>query len=111
MREGVFGFVRDPVCLGQGGVRADVEFGLGVQPVPDPSHPDSADPGDSGNCGQRRFGGVHESGVHAVHQAAEYVAGGGPQDGKDGDRDDQPHDRVGQREAEGNAAGTHQHRQ
>lgn len=78
VREGVFGFVCDPVCLGQGGVRADVEFCLGVQPVSDPPHPDSADTRDSGLCGQRQFGGVYESGVHAVHQAAEYVAGGGP---------------------------------
>jgi len=107
----VFGFVRDPVCLGQGDFRADIEFGLGVQPVPDPSHSDAADADDSGLCGQRRFGSVHEGGVHAVHQSAEYVAGGDPQDGKDGDRDDQPDDRVGQREAEGDATRPHQHRQ
>ena len=40
----------------------DVEFGVGVQPVPDPAHLDAAHAFHAGLGGQRRFGGVDESG-------------------------------------------------
>ena len=66
---------------------------------------------DTGFGGQRGFGGVDELGVDAVHEAAEHVADGGAQHGQDGDRDEQPDDGVGEREAKRDTASTEQHGQ
>ena len=53
-------------------------------------------------------GGVDEIRVHSIHQATEHISGCGAQHGEDGQGDDQPHDGVGQREAEGDPARTEQ---
>jgi len=58
MREFMFGVVRDVVCFSQAEFRVDVEFGVGVQVVPDPARPDTAHGFDPGPGGQRVFGGI-----------------------------------------------------
>jgi hypothetical protein len=96
MGQSVLGFVRDAVGIGEAGGGVDVEFGVGVQAVSDPSHLHAADFGDAGFGGQCGFGGVHKGGVHSVHEAAEHIAHGGAQNGEDGDGNQQANNGVGQ---------------
>ena len=49
--------------------------------------------------------------VDGVHQPVEHLAGGAAQHGEDGDRDDQPDDRVGPLEPEPHADGAERHGQ
>ena len=109
--EGVFGLVGDSVCVSESHGGVDVEFGLGVQPVADPPHLHVSYAGNARFCCECRLGGVHQRGVDAVHESAEHIASGGPEDGEDSHGDDQPDDRVGKREAECDSSGTQQHRQ
>ncbi len=67
--------------------------------------------GDAACGGECGFGGVNEGGVHAVHQAAQYVSDRGPQDSQDGDGDEQTDEWVGQWEAECCASGAEKHSQ
>lgn len=73
MGEGVFGLMRDAVGVGKAGGGVDVEFGVGVQPVADPTHLHAADLGDAGFGGQCSFGGFDKFGVYPVHEAAKDV--------------------------------------
>jgi DDE domain len=98
--QGVFGVVGDPVGLGEADRGIDVEFGVGVDAVADPTHLDAAHGGDAGFGGQGGFGGVDEVGVYHIEQAPEHVAHRSPQDGQNRDGDEQPDDGVGQREAQ-----------
>ena len=92
-------------------VGIDVEFGVGVQVMPDPAHPYAAHRADTGTGGERRFGGVDELRLHAVQQATEHIADRGAEHGQDRHRDDQPDDRVGEREPQCDATGGEQHGQ
>ena len=73
MGEGVLGVMGDAVGVGKAGGGVDVEFGVSVQPVADPTHLHAADLGDARFGGQCSFGRVDEGRVNPVHEAAEYV--------------------------------------
>ncbi len=73
MGQGVLGFVGDAVSVGKAGGGVDVEFGVCVQPVADPTHLHAADLGDAGFGGQCSFGGFDKFGVYPVHEAAKDV--------------------------------------
>ena len=98
--EGVLGVVCDSVGVGEAGGGVDVEFGIGVQSVSDPSHLDASYASDSGFSGQGGFSGVDEFGIDAIHESAEHVADGGAQNGEYGGGDEQSDDGVGEREAQ-----------
>jgi len=101
--EGVLSFVGDAVGIGKVGGGVDVEFGVGVHPVADPSHLHAADLGDPGFGGQCGFGRIDKSGVHPVHEAAEDVAHCTAQDSHNRHGHQQSDDGVGQGEAQGRA--------
>ena len=105
MSEGVFGLVGDSVCVSESHGGVDVEFGLGVKPVADPPHLHVSHAGNPRFCCECRLGGIQQRGVHAVHEAAEHIASGGPKDGEDGHGDDQADDRVRKWEAESDSTG------
>ncbi len=63
----VLRLVSDPVSLIEGGHRVDVEFGVGVQAVPDPSHLHAAHRRHSRFGGERRLGAVDQGRVDGVH--------------------------------------------
>jgi len=91
------------VGIGKAGGGVDVEFGVGVHPVADPSHLHAADLGDPGFGGQCGFGRIDKSGVHHVHEAAEDVAHCTAQDSHNRHGHQQSDDGVGQGEAQGRA--------
>ena len=92
--------VRDAVGLGEAGGGVDVEFGVGVQAVADPAHLHAAHLDDAGFGGQRQFGGRRRgAGSTPSSNRREHVAYRGAQHGQDRHGDEQPDDRVGQREA------------
>src|ERR1700733_7072637 len=64
--QGVLSVVGDPGGLGDADRGIDVEFGVGVDAVADPTHLDAAHGGDAGFGGQGGFGGVDEVGVYRV---------------------------------------------
>jgi hypothetical protein len=65
----VLGFVGDAVGFVKTCAGVDVEFGVGVQAVPYPTHLHAADLGDSGSAAQCGFGAVNKVRVYPDHEA------------------------------------------
>ena len=111
MHQVVLAVVCDAMCRNQTQRRIDVEFGVGMQAVADPAHPHAVHRPHSRWPASAASAVSTSVGIDAVDQATEYVAHGRPQHGEDGHGDDQPDDRVGEREAQCHTAGADQHGQ
>jgi alpha-ribazole phosphatase/probable phosphoglycerate mutase len=98
VQQPVLCLVCDPVRLGQAEPGVHREAGLGPDAVPDPAQPQVLDVMHTRYRAQARLRRVDQVRVDGVHDPPVDVAGGAAQHDQDRHRDEQPDDRVGQRE-------------
>ena len=82
------------VSLDGSGVRIDHDLALGPELMTDPAQSDLADIQDTGRGPQHLLRAVDELRVNGVHQATVNLARCLPEDGEDGQGDQQPHNRI-----------------
>jgi hypothetical protein len=111
VQQGMLGGDGDLVSLDGGAVGVDDDFAFRPDLVPDPAHPDLAGAQHAGGGAQGVFGLVDELEVDGVHQPPVDLACCLPQDGEDGDSDEETDDGVGPAPADRNAACAGQHGQ
>ena len=99
-----FGVVGEVVGGGEAEVGVDDDVGFGAQGVTDPADAQFPDVPDAGGGAQGAFGLVDQGRVDGVHQPGEDLAGRAAEHTEDCDGDDQPDDRVGEGEPEGDPA-------
>ncbi|SKW91193.1 Uncharacterised protein [Mycobacteroides abscessus subsp. massiliense] len=107
----MFGNMSDPVRFSQADVRVDIEFGIRVEAMPDPSQPHAAHRAHPRLSHQRRFRGIHQCGIHPVHQPPEYISNRGAQHHENRHGDHQSNDRVRQGISQCDTSGTQYHSQ
>ena len=91
--------------------RIDHDLALGPQGVTDPAQPDLAEAEHALGGQQLGLDPVDQLGVDGVHQPPVDLAGGIAQHDQDRGRDEQPDQRVGEREPQRHAGSPQQHRQ
>ena len=91
--------------------RIDHDLALGLQGVTDPAQPDLTEAEHALGGQQLGLDPVDQLGVDRVHQPPVDLAGGITQHDQDRSRDEQPHQRVREREPQRHAGSPQQHRQ
>jgi hypothetical protein len=94
------GSLGDRVSIADSKVLIDGDLGLGVETMADPTQADTADVLDAFHLAKNFLGLGDDRRIDRVHDSEEDVAGGVAQDEHDHQRDDEPGERVGSREAQ-----------